>query len=505
MVFHGSGSLRLTFIALGVAASLPVAAAGQQAALYQQVSLSSPHNGAFASRFREGDRLLNAADLARLELYDALRNADVAAPSRDARLSERFSGRLFVRPPRFPVAVTDGGQPFAQLVPEALAMLNWAHAFRRQVYDVLAQTVSDAEKTGWMTELLGYYRSRPTLAISSRPKDVGSLNAQPGATAFRQSHPSVNGQMWATQWLELALGEALLQSQDDQSLARVADRFKQMLAGSPSAAPYLMPLSTAIAPGFAARYPDAAAILDNLHLLQDYLADVMVASDIPRSAHRREIMRALQFFREDTTAAATYATWTGSGQTLGARNMGGPAVSIPGVAEAPTVERGMALTPAATTPPTLHAGTTGGSAPDTSALRAVLDRMLSDPVIRERVATDPALQRMLAQPGMGSTGSAAAGMSGMQHGNMNMGNSPGSSSAMAGMQHGTMPMPSSTPAPQVTEEERRIREEFVLLLLNDPTVESRIHADPRLHRLWSDPDVQRRLRELRATRTPRNP
>lgn len=504
IVLDGSGLQRLTVIAIALVALLPDGAAGQRAALYQQVSLSSAQNGAFASRFNDGYRLLNAADLARLELYDALRNADLSARSRDERLSQRIAGELFARPPRLPVTLTSGGQPFAQLVPEAVAMLNWAHAFRRQVYDVLAQNVPDAEKTGRMTELLGYYRSRPTLAITSRPKDVGTLNTQPGGTTFRRLHPAVNGQMWATQWLELALAEALLQAQGDQALAPIADRFRQMLAGSPSAAPYLMPLSTAIAPSLAARYPDAAAILDNLHLLQDYLADLMVTPDIPRSAHRREVMRTLQFFREDTTAAATYATWTGTGRTLGARNMGGPALPIAAVAEAPTVVRGMALPPAAGTIP-LHAGVAGGSAQDTSALRAVLDRMLSDPVIRERVATDPALQRMLAQSGMRpATSASAGGMTGMQHGNMNMPSTPGGS-AMPGMQHGDAPAPGSSTTSQLTEEERRIREEFVLLLLNDPTVESRIHADPRLHRLWSDPDVQRRLWELRATRTPRTP
>lgn len=31
--------------------------------------------------------------------------------------------------------------------------------------------------------------------------------------------------------------------------------------------------------------------------------------------------------------------------------------------------------------------------------------------------------------------------------------------------------------------------EFIVRLLADPAAEARIQADPRLHRLWSDPEV----------------
>ena len=53
-------------------------------------------------------------------------------------------------------------------------------------------------------------------------------------------------------------------------------------------------------------------------------------------------------------------------------------------------------------------------------------------------------------------------------------------------------------------EERRQAIEFAVRLLSDPSVEARIHSDPELHKLWSDPEVQRRLTELRRTQ-PQNP
>lgn len=480
--------------------AVPTARA-QGAALYDQVTLAASHNGVLRSRSIDADRLLNAIDLARAQLFDALRDAAPDAEARDARFGAYLATDLFVRPPRMPMSRTAGGQPFRQLVPEAAAILDWSHAFRRQVYDVLASSGTPREKSGRITELLGYYRSRPALAISSRPKDVGALNAQFGATAFRVSHPKVNGQLWATQWLELAMAEALLapaSTSGGDSMSRALDRFRAMLAASPGGAPYLMPVSTAVAPTLVARYPDVAAIFDNLHLLQDYIADLMVAPDVPRSAHRRELVRAIQLFREDTTASSSYSTWMAATETMGARNMGGVGVGFPEVPEEPTVVRGMSLASQSSggMPGMDHAAMQMRGGQDTTALRAVLDRMLADPVIRERVATDPALQRMLPQSGM-TAPAAASGMAGMQHGNMpgmqNMPQTPGMPA---------MPMPAGA---RETDEERRLRNDFIVKLLTDPTVESRIHADPQLHRLWSDPDVQRRLQELRQARSTRNP
>lgn len=92
-------------------------------------------------------------------------------------------------------------------------------------------------------------------------------------------------------------------------------------------------------------------------------------------------------------------------------------------------------------------------------------RMMADPVIRERVESQPELRRLMEE--MHGKG----GMEGMDHGAM-QGSGAASDTAQA--------------------------LEFVVRLLADPQVEARIHADPRLHQLWIDPEVQRRLAELRA-------
>ncbi len=82
------------------------------------------------------------------------------------------------------------------------------------------------------------------------------------------------------------------------------------------------------------------------------------------------------------------------------------------------------------------------------------------------MATDPVLQRMMGE----MHGTMPAGRS---MGNMNMG--------------GAIP----------STEERRQAVEFMVRLLSDPQVEARIHSDPELHRMWSDQEVQARLKALR--------
>jgi hypothetical protein len=97
-------------------------------------------------------------------------------------------------------------------------------------------------------------------------------------------------------------------------------------------------------------------------------------------------------------------------------------------------------------------------------------------VIRERVSTDPVLQRMMQQM------HGAAGMQGMNHGTMQ---------GAEGMNHGAGTAAAMDSAQAI---------DFAVRLLSDPEVEARVHADPRLHQMWSDPEVQRRLAELRRQR-----
>ena len=316
------------------------------------------------------------------------------------------------------------------------------------------------------------------------------MDGQYYSLAFRQKYPKFNGLIWAYHWLQVGLYEPLVTAHNaPERRARVdatVRRFWQMLERPPASMPYLMPMTSGVAPTFARRYPEAGAIFDNLHMMHDVISDILTSREVPRSAKRREIMRAVSVFRSDTAYGIPYETWLAMGETMGVHNMGGAAVGFAANLPQPTVERGMSMAGME------HGGMQGmqhGTAQrtpntaNTQDLQAIFNRMMADPVIRERVATDPLLQRMLASLPAGSTGggqpAGAANMPGMQHGNMQQ---------MPGMNMGAAPM---------TEAQRQAAE-FITRLLADPSVEQRIHSDPDLHRIWSDPEVQRRIAELRA-------
>ena len=109
-----------------------------------------------------------------------------------------------------------------------------------------------------------------------------------------------------------------------------------------------------------------------------------------------------------------------------------------------------------------HAGMSGmAQQPGAMSMERMMEmhqRMMADPVIRERVASDSVLQRMMTE----------------MHG----------ANGMAGMDHGA--------GQTAVDADRQRALDFAVRLLSDPAVQARVHSDPELHRLWSDPEVQRR-------------
>ena len=518
------GAARLTLrvaagssVMLASATSTAPLAQAQWSTSYQLSPLRASYNGEFRKRFTDAHRLFNA-----FEYAEALRYEVLWGPSRartatlEAKAFSGLTGKVFLDPPRLPLASGVIDAEFAKLVPEALAMLQWAQTLRRQAYDVLADESRAADREGRITELVAHYRSIQDLAISAAPKSLDALDAQFYSLAFRRSYPKYNGLLWATRWLESGFYEALVVGETAADRRRLGEaaitRFRAMLQNPPETMPYLLPMTSVIAPTFARRYPELAAIVDNTHMLEDVIADILVAREVPRSAKRQEILRAMTLFRNDTAFATTYDGWIGMGATLGAQNMGGVAVGYAEALPQPTVARGTsvagmiprgAMTATATTDTgmagmdhgAMGQGAAGGQEISAETVIAVLQRMMADPVIRERIAADPVIQQLLGGDNSAVRVGQAAGsaMPGMDHSNMpGMGPSTGANTGIGGN------------APPMTEE-RRQAIEFAVRLLSDPMVEARIHSDPELHKLWSDPEVQRRLAELRRTQPPQGP
>ena len=284
-------------------------------------------------------------------------------------------------------------------------MFDWAHIFHRQVYDVWAdERIPLAEKDARVEELIRYYRSRPDIAFSSMPKNMELMEGQYYSTAFRRNYPKFNGLIWAYHWLQVGLYEPLLvgatPSERASGVSATVARFWQLIENAPENMPRLMPMTAAIAPAFAARYPEAAIIFDNLHSMHDVVSDILASNEVPRENKRAEILRAAERYRDDSSFVMTEREWAEMAVAMGVENMGGPAVGVLGPLPQGTVERGAVLEDH-----TAHAQTlgtdpaAGAQAPREGTLDAptlsLLMRLLEDPVTRQRIASDPATRSLV--------------------------------------------------------------------------------------------------------------
>jgi len=467
-------------IAVGMAAT-PLSA--QWSTVHEQFYLPESHNWAFRQNYNAAERMFYAFDYGHAILYETLWTRPDAAPRLlEEQIYDRLTRRVLVRPPRLPLEEAAIEVEYAKLAPEAKAMFEWAHVLHRQAYDVWAdERISGDRKDEKIAQLLAYYISRPEVAFSSRPKSMDLMDGQRYSLAFRERFPKYNGLIWAYHWLQLGLYEPLLvgnsQSERQALVRATVARFWQMLENPPETMPYLMPMTAAIAPRFAERYPEVSIIFDNLHMMHDVISDILASDEVAREHKGAEIRRVGELFRDDTSYVTTVEEWRQMAMGMGVNNQGGPAIGHLGEHPVPTVPRGLSMAgmDAADMDHGAHGPQPVGHAEaepspdhhpaghpaegDRSGMQQMMEvheRMMADPVIRERAAGDPELQRMLRE----------------------------------------MPRMRGSPA-ATSETEMHRAMEFILRLLSDPEVEARIHADPRFHRLWSDPEVQRHLDRMR--------
>jgi hypothetical protein len=332
--------------ALVVTAACAAPALAQWSGVYEQFYFPAGHNWAFRNNYGAADRLFNGFDYGHAILYETL----YTKPAKPASLLEedifdRLTKRILVKPPRVPLEEAAIEIEYAKLVPEAKVMFDWAHILHRQIYDVWAdERIPVAEKDARVAELLRYYRTRPDIAFSSQPKNMELMEEQFYSTAFRERYPKFNGLIWAYHWLQIGLYEPLLTAATlDERKAGVdaaVARFWQMLEDAPDHMPRVMPMTAAVAPAFATRYPEVAIIFDNLHSLHDVISDILASPDVPRARKRDEILRAAARYRDATSFAMMQDEWLEMSHMMGVENMGGPAVGFLASLPQPTVERG---------------------------------------------------------------------------------------------------------------------------------------------------------------------
>jgi hypothetical protein len=475
-------------VGLGMAAE---PAHAQWARVHEQFYMPASHNWVFRRNYPGADRLFNAFDYGHAILYEKLLTRPGAPASElEVREFDYITRKLLVAPPRLPVEEAAIEVEYAKLAPEAKMMFEWAHILHRQIYDILGdERLGQAEKDREVAAVMRYYKSRPDLAFSSLPKSMELMEGQYYATAFREAYPKFNGLIWGYHWLQVGLYEPLMTGRSPEArqagVTATVARFRQMLENAPEHMPRVMPMTATIAPTFAARYPEAAIVFDNLHGMHDVISDILASPRVPRAKKREEILRAAAHYRDDTSFLMTVQEWREMGTMMGIQNMGGPAVGFLPEFPAPTLPRGAVMAhtganhgAAGQTSHAAHGGappTAGQAQPaEHSAMPGMQpaqgapasanvqmtelhERLMADPIIRQRLEADTALHRLVQQ------------------------------------MHGT----TSRVATEGAASDSAQAIDFAVRLLADPQVQARVHSDPRLHRLWSDPEVQRRLAELR--------
>jgi hypothetical protein len=345
--FSLAAGCRLALVILLLAGATP--AHGQWVTTFETFYLQAPHNWVFRGNYQHADRLFNAFDYGHAILYETLfTKPDAPASLLEERIYNRLTTQILVRPPRVPLEEVAIEPMYARLAPEAKAMFDWSHILHRQIYDVLAdERLDDAAQDREVQRLIAYYKTRRDLAFSSQPKSMELMQEQSYSLAFRQTYPKFNGLIWAYHWFQVGLYEPLLvgrtQAERQAGVRATVARFWQMLQAPDSTLPYQMPMTAAVSPIFAARFPEAAIIFDNLHSMHDVVSDILANPAVPRNRKRAEIMRAGQLYRDDTSYVMTVPAWLTMSKAMGIENMGGPSVGFATALPTPSVTKGAVM------------------------------------------------------------------------------------------------------------------------------------------------------------------
>ena len=182
----------------------------------------------------------------------------------------------------------DADKGYAALGARGAEVIQRAQAFHREVLAIFA-AVPAPDRQRALDAAVDRYLSQPKVALPDVPKDMGILYDHP-YTSFipddlnprrKLAHPSLTGVLWASHWFQLAVEEPLEASdvaERRQGLKVVNERFERTLSAAklPDGFPEELPLAPCIAPGLVAMHERAAAIIDNLSMMEDVLVDVLV-------------------------------------------------------------------------------------------------------------------------------------------------------------------------------------------------------------------------------------
>ncbi len=255
-----------------------------------------PWNWAVPRELPQLYREFNGIDFGHAHLAETLLRTQVPEQVEHARLEvlEFIFSSPAVPPDEEQVAPT-----LTRLTWEAQRAFNWAHTLHRSLYDLFA---SDAvqDKEGVYRRLLADYLAKPEAISAHRLDHHGKLWSFPESQSFRNKFPKFNTQIWAYHWLQAAVYDAQLMgdaARQRELMARLIAWYHGYLRQPPLEWQF-MPMLPEGAPEFSTRFPEAAAIFDNLHMLHDNIDDILSRPDLypTLGAKREAILRILPIY-----------------------------------------------------------------------------------------------------------------------------------------------------------------------------------------------------------------
>ena len=189
--------------------------------------------------------------------------------------------------PRVPPDEEQVAPTFNRLAWEVAKTFDWAHIFHRSLYDLFASDVADKEAA--YRKLLDDYLAKPEAITPHRLDHHMALWSFAESKAFRDRFSKFNTQIWAYHWLQAAVYDVQLLGdvRKQQELMPKVIAFYHGYLRRPPVEWQFMPMMPEAAPNFARRFPEAAAIFDNLHMLHDNFDDILARADLFPTLERK--------------------------------------------------------------------------------------------------------------------------------------------------------------------------------------------------------------------------
>jgi len=220
---------------------------------------------------------------------------------------------------------------YAVLGERAAGVITRTHEFHRELLGIYADP-EVTDRASAVEAAVGRYLSRPEVALPAEPKNMDILYDHPYTWAFRTGYPDLGGFIWAAHWFQLAALEPMMTFRDRETrlegLDTVTERFHRKLSYGepPDAFPTELPLAPPIAPGLVALHPRAAAILDNLNMMHDVLADILVSHEVEDV--QVAVDEAVSQFLDPQYRVVTRQNWILMALRHSIFNQGGPALGV---------------------------------------------------------------------------------------------------------------------------------------------------------------------------------